>query len=210
MELFGGATRITFSADGNTAYIADGARNRRVVEVDANTGAMRKFWGANGAAPSDAAGATGQFSRVSCAETSRDGMLYVCDQRNNRIQVFKTSDGSFVREVKVAASTLAEGSVWDIALSADAAQRFLYVADGTNQRVRILDRARLEELTAFGEGGRLPGTFYAVGSIAVDSKGNVYTGEGLEGKRIQKFIYGGIAPVTKANQGVLWPARAAK
>lgn len=210
MEMFGGATRITFSADGNTAYIADGARNRRVVEVDANTGAIRKFWGANGAAPSDAAGSAGQFSRVACAETSRDGMLYVCDQRNNRIQVFKTSDGSFVKEVKVAASTLAEGSVWDIALSADAAQRFLYVADGTNQRVRILNRSTLEELTAFGEGGRLPGTFYAVGSIAVDSKGNVYTGEGLEGKRIQKFIYGGIAPVTKANQGVLWPARAAK
>jgi hypothetical protein len=76
--------------------------------------------------------------------------------------------------------------------------------------VRILDRASLQELTAFGEGGRIPGTFYAVGSIAVDSKGNIYTGESLEGKRVQKFIYGGLAPVTKANQGVLWPVRAAK
>jgi DNA-binding beta-propeller fold protein YncE len=215
-EMFGGATRVSFSADGNTAYIADGLRNRRVVEVDANTGAIRKHWGAYGEAPNDAAtpayspsaAPSRQFSGVTCVETAKDGTLYVCDRANNRIQAFK--DGAFVKEAKVAAATLAAGSVWDIAFSADAAQRYLYVADGTNARVRILDRATLQELTAFGEGGRVPGTFYAVGSIAVDSKGNVYTGEALEGKRVQKFIYGGLAPVTKANQGVLWPVRTAK
>jgi hypothetical protein len=215
-EMFGGATRVSFSADGNTAYIADGLRNRRVVEVDANTGAIRKHWGAYGETPNDAATPayspsaepSRQFSGVNCVETAKDGTLYVCDRANNRIQVFK--DGAFVKEMKVAGNTLAAGSVWDIAFSADAAQRHLYVADGTNARVRILDRASLQELTAFGEGGRVPGTFYAVGSIAVDSKGNIYTGESLEGKRVQKFIYGGLAPVTKANQGVLWPVRTAK
>lgn len=214
--MFGGATRVSFSADGNTAYIADGLRNRRVVEVDANTGAIRKYWGAYGESPSDAAtpayspsaAPSRQFSGVTCTETARDGTVYVCDRANNRIQAFK--DGAFVKEAKVAPNTLAEGSVWDIALSADAAQRYLYVADGTNARVRILDRASLSELTTFGEGGRVPGMFYAVGSIAVDSKGNIYTGESLEGKRVQKFIYGGLAPVTKANQGVLWPVRTAK
>jgi DNA-binding beta-propeller fold protein YncE len=216
-ELFGGAMRVSFSADGKTAFIADGLRNRRVVEVDAETGAIRKFWGANGGTPSDAsmpayspsAPPSSQFSGVTCAEPSKDGMLYVCDRANNRVQVFKL-DGSFVKEAKVAGNTLGEGSVWDIAFSADAAQRFIYVADGVSHRVRILDRATLTELTNFGEGGRVPGQFYNVGSIAVDSKGNVFTGEGLEGKRVQKFVYGGLAPVTKAAQGVLWPVRAAR
>ena len=131
-------------------------------------------------------------------------MVYVCDRNNDRIQVFKT-DGSFVKEAKVAAFTLGEGSVWDIAFSSDAAQKYIYVADGANQKVRILDRGTLAELTAFGDGGRVPGSFYAVHSIAVDSKGNVYTAETYEGKRVQKFNYKGLGPVTKANQGVLWP-----
>ena len=79
------------------------------------------------------------------------------------------------------------------------------MADGANQKVRILDRTTLAELTAFGDGGRVPGSFYAVHSIAVDSKGNVYTAETYEGKRVQKFTFRGVGPVTKANQGVLWP-----
>ena len=115
------------------------------------------------------------------------------------------SDGSFVKEAKVAPATLAEGSVWDIAFSADAMQRYLYVADGMSDKVRILDRVNLTELTAFGDGGRVPGSFYAVHSIATDSKGNIYTAETLEGKRVQKFNFKGVGPVTKANQGVLWP-----
>ena len=107
--------------------------------------------------------------------------------------------------MKVAGATLGEGSVWDIAFSADANQRFLYVADGTNQKVRVLDRASLRELTNFGDGGRIPGAFYAVHSIAVDSQGNVYTTETYEGKRVQKFTFGGVGAVTKASQGIVWP-----
>lgn len=211
-DMFGGATRISFDALGTTAFIADGLRNRRVVAVDAATGAVKSFWGAYGKTPSDAPtpaytadGAPSQsFSAVTCAEVSKDGMVYVCDRNNDRIQVFKT-DGSFMKEAKVAPATLADGSVWDIAFSADAAQKYLYVADGMSDKVRILDRATLTELTAFGDGGRVPGTFYAVHSIAVDSKGNIYTAETLEGKRVQKFNYKGVGPVTKANQGALWP-----
>ncbi len=211
-DLFGGATRIAFDGTGSTAFIADGLRNRRVVAVDAATGAVKMFFGAYGKTPSDAptpayspsAAASQSFSAVTCAEVSKDNLVYVCDRNNDRIQVFKT-DGSFVTEAKVAPNTLGEGSVWDIAFSADAGQRFLYVADGASQRVRVLDRATLTELTAFGEGGRVPGMFYAVHSIATDSKGNVYTGETYEGKRVQKFNFKGVGPVTKANQGVLWP-----
>ncbi|MEA3246728.1 MAG: hypothetical protein U9Q74_11290 [Gemmatimonadota bacterium] len=210
-EMFGGATRIAFSSDGATAFIADGDRNRRVVAVDAATGAFRKFWGAYGREPNDAPqgpytpGSTpGQFNGVACVETSKDGLLYVCDRGNDRIQVFGL-DGTFIKEATVAPNTLGEGSVWDIALSRDANQRYLYVADGMNDKVRILDRVTLAELTNFGDGGRVPGTFYAVHSVATDSKGNLYTTETYEGKRVQKFVFGGVGAVTKANQGVLWP-----
>lgn len=211
-DMFGGATRIAFDAAGNTAFIADGARNRRVVEVDAATGAIRKFWGAYGNAPSDAplpayspeAPPAQQFSTVSCVETSKDGHLYVCDRGNNRIQVF-TLDGTYVTEARVAPNTRGEGSVWDVALSSDAGQRFLYVADGSSHKVRILDRATLREVATFGSGGRIPGAFYAVGSVAVDSRGNVFTGEMFEGKRVQKFTFGGLGPVTRADMGILWP-----
>jgi DNA-binding beta-propeller fold protein YncE len=88
----------------------------------------------------------------------------------------------------VSPATQGTGSVWDVALSRDPEQRYLYVADGHDQKIFILRRDTLETVGSFGDGGRYPGTFYAVGSIAVDSKGNVYTGETLEGKRVQKFM----------------------
>ena len=71
-----------------------------------------------------------------------------------------------------------------------------------------MDRQSLEILTSFGDGGRQPGQFFAVHSIATDSKGNVYTTETYEGKRLQKFAYKGLSSVTRANQGVLWPKKA--
>ena len=98
------------------------------------------------------------------------------------------------------------GSVWDVAFSSDPQQKYLYVADGMNMKVRVLDRQTLAELTTFGDGGRQPGQFYAVHSIATDSKGNIYTTETYEGKRVQKFNYKGVGPVTKTDRGVVWPA----
>jgi hypothetical protein len=88
----------------------------------------------------------------------------------------------------VSATTRGTGSVWDVALSRDPQQRFLFVADGHDQKIFIVRRDTLETVGSFGDGGRYPGTFYSVGSVAVDSRGNVYTGETLEGKRVQKFI----------------------
>jgi len=73
--------------------------------------------------------------------------------------------------------------------------------------VRILERNTLKEVTAFGRGGRQPGEFYGVHSIAVDSKGNIYTTETYRGQRVQKFVYKGLGPVAKEDQGVLWPAK---
>src|SRR5919109_525326 len=83
-------------------------------------------------------------------------------------------------------------------------QTFLYVADGKNERVFVIQRDTLEVLTSFGDGGRQPGQFFGVHSIATDSKGNIYTTETYEGKRLQKFVYKGLTSVTKQDQGVLW------
>ena len=139
-----------------------------------------------------------------CAIPSNDGLLYVCDRVNDRIQVFQ-KDGTFVEELFVARETLGSGSVWDIAFSRDPEQTYIFLADGHNDRVWIIERESLEILTNFGDGGRQPGQFFGVHNVAVDSQGNVYTTETYEGKRLQKFVYQGIGPVTEEQQGVLWP-----
>jgi DNA-binding beta-propeller fold protein YncE len=213
-DTFGGPAGFSFDDAANEAYVADGYRNHRVAVIDMNTGAIKRYWGAYGNKPVDAdsvkytAGASPkQFGQVRCAELSNDGMVYVCDSQNDRIQVFK-KDGSFVKEKTVAPKTLGAGSVWDIAFSRDPQQKYMYVADGMNMKIHVLDRQTLEELTSFGDGGRQPGQFYAVHSVATDSKGNLYTVETYEGKRLQKFTYKGVGAVTAANKGVLWPATA--
>jgi len=177
----------------NEVFVAD-AGNRRVVVFDATTGAYKRHWGAYGQPPGEAltdpydpsAPPAKQFRGLSCVRVARDGMVYVCDRQNNRVQVFRR-DGTFVSEAVVSKATRGNGAAWDLAFSTDAQQRQVFVADGQDQRVFILDRATLQVASSFGNGGRWPGTFYGVGSVAVDSKGNVYTGEALEGKRVQKF-----------------------
>jgi DNA-binding beta-propeller fold protein YncE len=126
-----------------------------------------------------------------CVRAAKDGMVYACDRKNDRIRAFQR-DGTQVKETYVSKTTLGEGSVWDIAFSPDAQQQFLYVADGADQTVWVLRRDTLETIASVGSGGRYPGRFYGVGSIAVDSKGNLYTGETYEGKRLQKFVFSGV------------------
>jgi len=112
---------------------------------------------------------------------------------------------SFVKEVIIAPKTLGDGSTWDVAFSKDAQQKYMYVADGKNEKVYVLDRQSLEILTSFGDGGRQPGQFFAVHSIATDSKGNIFTTETYEGRRLQKFVFKGVGPVPKKDQGTVWP-----
>ena len=116
-----------------------------------------------------------------------------------------SKDGTFVREGFIARRTLASGSVWDLAFSRDEEQRYLFVLDGMNGKVYVVLRETLEVLTSFGDGGRQPGQFYGVHSVALDSEGNMYTTETWEGKRLQKFVYRGSGPVPR-NQGVVWPS----
>ena len=210
---FNRVAKLAFDAEANEAYLADGYGGRRVAVLDASTGEFKRYWGAYGNEPDDTrtppydpdAPLIQQFrTPVHCADPSRDGRVYVCDRPNNRVQVF-TTDGTFVDEVQLAPRTLGDGSTWDVAFSRDAEQKYMYVADGKNMRVYVLDRLNLEVLTSFGDGGRQPGLFFAVHSIATDSQGNIFTTETYEGKRVQKFVYRGMGPVTAMNQGAPWP-----
>jgi hypothetical protein len=214
-ENFGRPAKIWVDPKTNEAYIADGYLNKRVAVIDADTGQMKRFWGAYGNKPDDtnlgpynpSAPPAQQFRNpVHCIERSNDGLVYVCDRANDRLQVF-TPEGKFVKEAFFAKNTKGAGSVWDFTFSKDPEQKFMMLADGQNERVRVLLRSTLEELTSFGDGGRQPGQFYGVHSVTSDSKGNLYTTETYEGKRVQKFIYKGIASQARGYQGVAWPRR---
>jgi hypothetical protein len=215
-ENFGRVAKIWVDPKTNEAYIADGYGNKRVAVIDADTGKMKRYWGAYGNKPDDTklgpydpkAPPSQQFRNpVHCIERANDGLVYVCDRQHDRLQVF-TPEGKFVKEAFFARNTLGSGSAWDIVFTKDPDQRFILMADGQNSRVRIIVRETLEEITAFGAGGRQPGQFYGVHSLASDSKGNIYTTETYEGKRVQKFIYKGIGTVPRGYQGVLWPRKA--
>jgi len=207
--------KLTIDPKANELYVADGYGNHRVIVFDADTGKYKRHWGAYGKRPDDVdqgpynpSGPPPQQFRnpVHCAELSVDNMLYVCDRVNDRVQVFKP-DGTYIKEMFYNKETLGSGSVWDIAFSKDAQQKYIYLADGENDKVHIIDRQTLALLTSFGDGGRQPGLFYGVHSIAVDSKGNIYTTETYRGQRVQRFMYKGLAAVAKKDQGAVWPKR---
>lgn len=211
---FGRVAKIFVDPKANEAYLADGYLNKRVAVIDADTGAFKRHWGAYGNKPDDTnLGAYNpdlppvqQFrTPVHCSDLSVDGLLYVCDRPNNRIQVF-TREGKFVKETFIARRTLGDGAVWDVAFSKDPQQKYLYVADGKNERVYILNRDTLEIVSAFGDGGRQPGQFFAVHSIVTDAAGNIFTTETYEGRRLQKFAFKGIGQVPR-DQGVVWPIK---
>jgi len=213
-DRFWKVAKLNEDAKAGEMYIADGYGNKRVAVIDEDTGKMKRFWGAYGNKPDDTN--TGRYNPdepliqqfrnpVHCAVPSADGTVYVCDRVNDRIQAFKT-DGTFIKEVRISPRTLGDGAVWDIAFSKDPQQKYLYLVDGHDEKIWILDRASLEVLTSFGDGGKQPGQFYAVHSLAVDSKGNIYTTETYDGRRVQRFMLKGMQSVEKGkDQGTVWP-----
>ncbi len=205
--------KIFVDEKNNELYVADGYGNKRVVVMDTETGVFKRFWGAYGNKPDDTnagrynpqAPPAQQFRNpVHCADLSNDGMVYVCDRVNDRMQVF-SKDGKFVKEAFYQKDSLGDGSVWDVAFSRDPQQKYLYMSDGRNAKIRVIDRQSLTELYNFGEGGHYPGQFYAIHSIATDSKGNLYTTETYAGRRVQKMVAKGMGPVTKKEMGTPWP-----
>lgn len=179
----------------NEIYVADGYGNRRVIVFDSNTGAYKRHWGAYGNKPNDDkqpaydpnAPAPQQFANpVHCVKLAKDGLVYVCDRINNRIQVFR-KDGTFVKEWFYEKSTLGNGAVWDVAIFPDAAQTWLLSADGENNEIRVLKRDDGSVVGTFGRSGRNAGQFHWIHAMAIDAKGSLYTAEVDTAKRIQKF-----------------------
>jgi hypothetical protein len=209
-----GVAQIRFDPKTNELIAADGYGNHRVSVWDPDTLKFKRAWGAYGKPPTDntmPAYEPGQpppqqfRNPVHCAQPSKDGLIYVCDRVNDRLQVFKT-DGTFVSETMLETNTKGDGSVWEIAFSRDPQEKYMYVADGANHKIHVFDRLALKEIYSFGSGGRQPGEWYALHSIATDSKGNIYTTETYRGQRVQKFTYKGLAAVTAPHEGAPWPA----
>jgi DNA-binding beta-propeller fold protein YncE len=187
----------------NEVFVADGYQNRRVIVFDADTGKFKRMWGAYGNKPDDSVsrdrvnGARGseQFNIVHGVSIANDGLVYVSDRVNNRIQVF-TIDGTFVKEGFIARSTLdSRGTAFAVAFSPDQKQKFLVIPDGANDKVRILDRQTLQVLDSWGRPGPYAGQWHWLHSLAVDSKGNLYTAES-RGNRLQKFVNKGMKTVS--------------
>ena len=194
-KLLGQTAGIFVVDEDNEVYLADGYGNRRVIVFDATTGEYKRHWGAYGERPHDdplpaydpSQPVIRSFrSPMHAVQVAKDGLLYAADRINCRIQVFQ-KDGTYVTEAFIRRETMGAGSVWDLQLSTDPDERWLYVADGTNFKIWILDRRTLEIVGSFGRGGRQVGQFEWVHNLAADSRGNIFTSEVHNGKRVQKF-----------------------
>ncbi|MGE4063586.1 MAG: hypothetical protein AB7E79_09475 [Rhodospirillaceae bacterium] len=196
------ATKVVVHPKTNEAFISDGYVNRRVIVVDAETGKFKRMWGAYGNKPDDSAPRQRtfdgpppqQFNNVHGIEVSNDGMVYVNDRQNNRVQVFDLQ-GKFLKETFILRNTRSNfGTSFSLALSADKEQRFVYVADLANFKVHVLDRQSMEMIpeASFGHAGPYQGQFLRLHLIATDTKGNVYTSEANGGK-INKWTFKGLS-----------------
>ena len=189
----GRPTNMVVDQETNDLFVSDGYTNRRVIVFDAGTGAYRRHWGAYGNPPDDVkmppydpkSPPSKQMDTVHGIALSRDGMVYVADRANNRIQVFDRS-GKFVREVFIAKETTDVGSTYGVAVSPDPQQQWLYVNDGSAGKIMILRRKDLEIVGSFGSQGRHAGQFLSAHSMTVDQRGNIYVGES-RGRRVQRF-----------------------
>jgi hypothetical protein len=204
----------------NELIVADEG-NLRVMVLDADTGAFKRMWAAFGNAPVDPPRGGGpapepanaapakprvldttgpgppQWGNTHGARVSNDGLVYVADRANRRVQVF-TLDGKYVNQVFINRAGPGEVSASGLEFSADPDQRFLYVSDFGNEHLVIVERKSLEVLYQLGKKGTAPGDFQGIHYLAVDSKGNLYVTEVAPGNRLQKFLFKGLsAPPTQ-------------
>ena len=197
-QTLGRPADITVDPETHEVYIADGYLNRRVIVFDADTGEYKRHWGAFGNVPDDTVDTSEYLpdaeplqvwhNPVHAVRIANDGLVYIADRMGNRIHVFN-KDGSFVQEGRFADWTIGgQGAAWDIELSGDPQQQWLFAADGANKKVWILDRDSLEVVSSFGHGGRQAGQFEWVHNVAADSFGNLFTAEVNTGKRVQKWV----------------------
>ena len=202
-ENLAGPTEMYLDPKTNELFIADGYQNRRVIVFDGTTGAYKRHWGAYGKKPADGPQQTvndrdpdpekqkNQWSVVHCLKASNDGLIYVCDRANGRVQVFK-KDGTYVKEVWLEPKTVGIGTVFELAFSPDPAQKYMYVGDGSDKKIFILRRSDLKVLGTFGSAGREGGRFMLIHAMVTDSKGNIYVGETIDNNRVQRFNFVGM------------------
>jgi hypothetical protein len=184
---------VSVDLEAREVYVADGYGNRRIVVFDSETGEYKRHWCAYGNEPHDdempaydpEAEPSDQFgSPVHCVYLSRDDLVHVCDRVNNRYQIFE-KDGTYLSEAFFEPYTLLNGSVSDLTMSM--AEDFIFMVDGVNNEMRIVDRESEETVARVGRPGRMAGQFHVVHDIAIDSAGNLYTTEVNTGQRIQRF-----------------------
>ena len=208
-SILGAPAEIYVDDAAHEVYIADGYLNRRIVVYDSNTGAFKRGWGAYGvplseidngprpkyepppAPPPKSFGALNYPVRAGVVigvDISKDGLVYVSDRGGDRVQIF-TKQGKYVKEFIILPQTLGQyGSVWSTMFSRDPKQKYLYIADGENNQIHILNREDGSLVTNIGFRTRGIGGFDGLEHMAMDSKGNLYTDEVPNNTRIQKFV----------------------
>lgn len=205
-EYLGSPADISVNAD--SVLVADGYTNTRVIEFSATNLGFRQLWGAYGTEPGSGTRA-GDFDQsmatstaeggpdtnapefepmVHCVVRGPENTVYVCDRRNNRLQIFRETGDTieFVKNVAIAPETGGTRTASDVAFSPDG--KYVYVADMMNGRVWVLLREDHGIVGWFGRNGRYPGQFIWLHSVDVDSAGNVYTTEVNTGRRVQRFV----------------------
>ena len=186
-----------------------------MIVLDADSGAFKRMWGAFGNVPldepprkpgdpkptaplSEEGPGSPQFLTVHGLGVSHDGLVYVADRSNRRIQVF-TLDGKFVTQAFIYRKGPSDRSVGGIAFSPDRSQQFMFLADYGNSRIVVVNRTTLEVVDSFGSRGSHAGDFRGLHNVAADSKGNLYTAEVQPGRRAQKFVFKGMSTAATRN-----------
>jgi hypothetical protein len=209
----GGIFFFDLDEDARELYIVD---SKRVLVYNMDSGAFKRGWGGHGiplseidndpTPPYDTSGPPPdqkQFApALHCVHISVDGLVYVCERGSDRVQAF-TKEGKFVSSFFVHPSTPSRGAecggpgslmfgmcgtVYNLTFSHDPLQNYVLVADGTNDAIWLHDRKDGHPVGSIGSNGRMAGQFHWIDAIAMDSHGNLYTGEVDTGKRVQKFV----------------------
>jgi NHL repeat len=207
MTLLNQPADIAVDPTNGDIYIADGYGNHRVAVFNA-AGQFLRQWGSAGSGPGQFA--LGDGGHPHCVAIGNDGLVYACDRGQDRIQVFDKM-GNLKKIIPVIPGTGTPGlgtagSAWDVDFSADKNQELMFETDGGNEVLWIFDRiAALAGsattampgqgiLAGFGRPGHQAGEFTFLHTVTADSKNNLYVGETVGGRRIQKFIRRGDVP----------------
>jgi hypothetical protein len=197
--IVGGIEEIRLDEPAHELYAADNYLGGRVMVFDLDTLKFKRGWGAYGHTLSEMSTSDAdrvytpggpmpkEFRGHLTLNISRDGLVYAADRMANRIQV-TTKEGKFVKEITLAPMTGVGGSTGGVMFSPDKQQRFLYISDLTNNHIWFLNREDGKVVSQMGSMGENGGQFFGLHMIAVDSKGNIYTGEVFAGERVQRFV----------------------